>query len=398
MKIVLSVIGKFHTFDLARMLHQGGHLGGIYTGYPRFKLRDEGLPADLVHTFPWVHTPFMALSAKPWMTPGILNEWMHLSRVLLDRYVAHDLPDCDVFVGLSSCAMHSGRRARQRGARHVCDRGSTHIREQDRLMLEEHQRWGLPYQPIDPRTVEREEAEYAEADLITVPSQFNFDSFVRQGVPAERVRVLPYGVNLDRFHPSGTPDTEHFDVIFVGGMSLRKGVPDLVRAFLDFRHPRKRLSFVGTPSTGLIDMLRGRGLWSDDFRVLGHVPQERLKDIMSRAHVMVLPSIEEGLALVQAQAMACGCPIIATDNTGARDLFDDGVEGHILPIRRPDLITERLQALADQPQLRQAMGQRALLKVQEAGGWQRYGQAAIRLYGSLLGQAPEPLAAVTARG
>ena len=54
---------------------------------------------------------------------------------------------------------------------------------------------------------------------------------------------------------------------------------------------------------------------------------------MSRSHVMVLPSIEEGLALVQAQALACGCPVIGTRHTGAEDLFSDGNEGFIVPIR-----------------------------------------------------------------
>ena len=44
----------------------------------------------------------------------------------------------------------------------------------------------------------------------------------------------------------------------------------------------------------------------------------------------------KGMALVQGQAMACGCPVIATTNTGAEDLFTDGVEGFIVPIRDPD--------------------------------------------------------------
>lgn len=384
MKVVLSVIGKFHTFDLARVLHQHGHLAGIYTGYPRFKLRNERLPEELVHTFPWLHTPFMAMSSKPWMTRSLSDHWQHLSRVALDRYVSQVMPECDVFVGLSSCALHTGRQAHRQGARYVCDRGSTHILEQDALLREEHERWGLPYTAIDPRTIEREQAEYAEADIITVPSQFNKDSFVKHGVPTERVHVLSYGVDLGRFHPSGEPDPGHFDMIFVGGMSIRKGVPDLLKAFADLRHPAKRLSFIGTPSPELIQQMRSHGLWSDDIRVLGHMPQERLKEVMSRAHVMVLPSIEEGLALVQAQAMACGCPVIATTNTGAQDLFEDGVQGHIVPIRRPDLLAERLQALADQPERRADMGRQALQRVKQAGGWQQYGEHAIRLYQSLL--------------
>lgn len=388
MRVVLSTIGKFHTFDLARALHQQGYLAGIYTGYPRFKLRNERLPEQLIHTFPWIQTPYMAMSSKQWMPRTAVRHWHHLSRVALDRYVAYAMPDCDVFVGLSSCALQTGRQARSKGARYVCDRGSTHILEQDALLREEHERWGVPYTPIDPRTVERELAEYAEADVITVPSHFNKASFVKHGIPAERVRVLPYGVDLARFHPCGQPDSARFEVVFIGGMSIRKGVPDLLRAFANLRHPSKRLSFIGTASPKLIQQMRALGLWSDDIRVLGHIPQERLKELISQAHVMVLPSIEEGLALVQAQAMACGCPIIATTNTGAQDLFEDGVQGHIVPIRRPDLLSERLQSLADQPDRRAEMGRQALERVKQAGGWQQYGEGAIRLYQSLLQTQP----------
>jgi starch synthase len=107
---------------------------------------------------------------------------------------------------------------------------------------------------------------------------------------------------------------------------------------------------------------------------LGHVPQPKLKEIMSRSHVMVLPSIEEGLALVQAQALACGCPVIGTPNTGADDLFTNGKEGFIVPIRDPQTIANRLQLLADSPDHRSAMSKAALQRVAQLGGWSDYGE------------------------
>src|ERR1700690_826861 len=103
------------------------------------------------------------------------------------------------------------------------------------------------------------------------------------------------------------------------------------------------------------------------------MPQNQLKNVMSRSHVMVLPSVEEGLALVQAQAMACGCPVVGTSHTGAEDLFSDGQEGYIVPIRDVSALAERLQHLADYPEQRTQMGQRALAKVKSYGGWHRYG-------------------------
>ena len=107
--------------------------------------------------------------------------------------------------------------------------------------------------------------------------------------------------------------------------------------------------------------------------MIGHIPQEKLKEIMSRSHVMVLPSVEEGLAMVQAQAMACGCPVIATKNTGAQNLYVDQKEGFIVPIRQPNIIAEKLQYLADHPDIRKSMSMLALARVREMGGWRTYG-------------------------
>lgn len=383
MKVVLSTLGKFHTFDLARELHRHDALAVVYTGYPRFKLRTEGLPDTKVRTFPWVQSAYMAVAGRFRLGARLAQNWEWLARTSLDNYVASKLPECDVFVGLSSSALITGRTARRRGARYVCDRGSTHIRVQDQLLKEEHARWGVPFAGIDPRIVDREEAEYSEADCITVPSAFNVDSFLSRGVPAEKLRRLPYGVDVANFRPTGQPDSSRFDVLFAGAMSIRKGVPDLLHAYQLLKHPRKTLTFAGAVDVRLIEKMTALKLWPSDARVLGHLPQTELRDLMSVSHVLVLPSLEEGLAMVQAQAMACACPVVASAHTGAADLFADGVEGFIVPVRAPQVLADRLQQLADQPELRRRMADRARLCVENLGGWSTYGDQAYALYKEL---------------
>ena len=78
------------------------------------------------------------------------------------------------------------------------------------------------------------------------------------------------------------------------------------------------------------------------FRYLGAVARGELHKHYSQASVLVLPSIQDGFGMVQAQAMACGVPVIATENTGAADLFNDGVEGFIVPIRDAGAIREKI--------------------------------------------------------
>jgi glycosyltransferase involved in cell wall biosynthesis len=156
----------------------------------------------------------------------------------------------------------------------------------------------------------------------------------------------------------------------------------LLKAFSKFSHPRKRLTLVGvqTPET----IYFARSLAQDNIRVLGHVPHLKLKDIISSSHAMVLPSVEEGLALVMAESLACGCPVIATENTGAEDLFADGKEGFIVPIRNAAAISERLQILADNPMLRETMSHAAVSRAVSLSGWAQYGEQYFKLLHELV--------------
>jgi glycosyltransferase involved in cell wall biosynthesis len=109
--------------------------------------------------------------------------------------------------------------------------------------------------------------------------------------------------------------------------------------------------------------------------ILGSVANAELRQHYSRASVFVLPSIEDGFGMVIGEAMACGCPVIASVNTGASELIRDAVDGFIVPIRSPELIADRLQLLADDPELRQRMGSASLARMQQLGGWDAYGKA-----------------------
>ena len=73
------------------------------------------------------------------------------------------------------------------------------------------------------------------------------------------------------------------------------------------------------------------------------IKNDKLKKYYSSSDVMVQPSIEEGLSLVIAEALACGCPVIATENTGASDLFTNNKEGFIIKPQSSKSITEKLE-------------------------------------------------------
>jgi starch synthase len=373
MRVVLSVQGVFHHFELANELHAQGKLERIYSTFPWVRLKREAVPREMVQTFPLVHPVQMLLNRKGIELPQSLSWFLDHARVeTFDRWVARRIPDCDAFVALSGCGLISGKVVKERGGRYVCDRCSTHIRYQDQILTEEYLRWGIKIKAVDPRIIRREEAEYALADAITVPSEFVRQSFLEMGVETAKVRKIPFGVNLQRFSPVSEPPNDTFEVVFVGQVNFRKGIPYLLDAFRSFSHPRKRLRIVG-PVAREIRSFLGQHL-PDNTEVLGAIPQSELKQVMSGSHVLVLPSIEEGLAFVQGQAMACGCPVISTTNSGGSDLFTNGVEGFEVPIRSAEAIREKFVQLADSPQLQATMRAAAIERVKSLGGWRDYGR------------------------
>ena len=127
------------------------------------------------------------------------------------------------------------------------------------------------------------------------------------------------------------------------------------------RVPEATLTLVGGISPAMGTHVRKY----ERVKAIGGVPGRELPRWYREADVFCLLSIEEGLALVLLQAMAMGLPVIATPNTGAEDLIEDGVHGFIVPARDPKAAAARLQQLADAPELRRQMGAPARARVVE---------------------------------
>ena len=371
MRVTQAVFGVFHHFELAHQLHRRHHLQKIYSTWPWARLKREGLPRSLVATFPLLHTADYLLARTRLYPAAVsvrINAW---NARAFDRWTSRVIEPCDAFIAISGAGLLTGRKVQAGGGKFICDRGSTHQRFQEEVMAEEYRRWRVTPPAPTPHIAQREEEIYATADAITVPSTVARRSFLQMGVASEKVHVIPYGVRLDKFAPTEQPPSDTFEVLFAGQISLRKGIPYLLEAFARLRHPRKHLTLVGGVQDDLRQLLTT--LPTENVTFTGTLPQTELATRMSRSHVLMLASVEEGLALVQGQAMACGCPVIATIATGAEDLFTDGVEGFIVPDRDITALADRLQQLADDPALQKRRSTAAIARVRQLGGWDDYG-------------------------
>ncbi len=381
MKVCVSVMGRFHAFDLARELHRHGSLARLITSYPKFAASRFGVPRELVAS-----VLSSELMRRGWTRlPHRITNGVNPQNFFHEHFearAARRIPEgADVFVGWSGGSLAGIQRAQALGMTTVVERGSSHIRAQCKLLAEEYETFGLRPRVAHPGMVEKELREYEEADFIATPSRFVVRSFVEEGIPEHKLLHVPYGVSLKSFRPPepGTRERQNvFRVIHVGGVNLRKGCHYLLRAFRELDLPNSELWFVGRVAP---EMKPFRERYSSDRIVFRDpVPQSKLVDLYARASVFCLASIEEGLAMVTAQAMASGLPIVATTNTGAEDLVNDGTDGFIVPIRDAGALAEKLEWLYAHREARLAMGRAAHERVSSGFTWRDYGDRIVRAY------------------
>jgi glycosyltransferase involved in cell wall biosynthesis len=192
------------------------------------------------------------------------------------------------------------------------------------------------------------------------------------GIPSEKIFVNPCGADLAQFY-LGEKRYTVFRVIQVGGVTLRKGVLTLLDAFARAKLSNAELWFVGGgfETSGMQSSINAMS--SPGVSFYRPVPQAKLRDYYNQSSVFVLASVADGFGMVVAQAMACGLPVIVTENVGAKDLIVDGVNGFIVPVGAPDIIADRLRQLHSDPVLCQKMGLAAKLTIEKGYTWQDYG-------------------------
>jgi glycosyltransferase involved in cell wall biosynthesis len=308
MRIAIVTSGRFHVLDLARELAALGHDVRFYSYVPQRRAEQFGLPRPCQRgllPYVWPLVSLQRKGPKSWRP-----RWDTMMQLALDGLVSRLLEPCDVFIGMSGLCVHSAQVAREKyGAKIFLERGSRHILSQQEILE------GIPglARPVVPAfNVRRELWGYEFADVLTIPSLHVERSFLDRGFPKEKLFRNPYGVDLTMFPPTLKPRNQVPVLVFAGTWSLRKGCDVLVAAL---RGQPWRLLHVGAVGDAPLPDL-------PNFESRGFVPQAQLAEVYGGADIFVHPSREEGLSLVQAQALACGLPLVCTDRTGGEDLAE----------------------------------------------------------------------------
>ncbi|MFH0806295.1 MAG: glycosyltransferase family 4 protein [Candidatus Brennerbacteria bacterium] len=385
MKIALSILGRFHFFNLAEQLEKRGNLSQLITSYPKFVVTRFGIPREKISS-----RPMKEVLQRTWgVLPSFLKELynpQYFFHNVFDRDSCHALRTADILVAGPSVYRYTMREAKRRGMTVIVENGSSHSRYATQIICEEYDRFGIAPPPIlvsDPRAIEDDLRAYEEMDYISVPSLFAKRSFLNEGVPERKLIHVPYGIDLKEFYPKPKKDNV-FRVIYVGAMTLSKGVHYLLRAFAELNLSNSELLLVGSSRSGDIEPFFKK--YEGKFHWIGHVPQRELQHHYSQSSVFAICSIQEGLAMVQLQAMACGLPIIATTNTGAEDVVREGVDGFIIPIRDVEALKSKILFFYENPEACTRMGEAARERVSSGFTWDDYGDRIVAEYRRVLGK------------
>lgn len=315
----------------------------------------------------------------------------HLHDVLARQWVDQST----IFHFVSGVGLYSSRKAKRLGSILICDIRTEYPDFQRRILQEEYEYLGLSYTPQGILYDKKVKAEYTQADFLIVPSSYAKRTFVEVGFDAAKIFVIPYGVDLQQFYSVSSEDDFHrdirpiqnanniFRIIYVGSIIPRKGLPYLVKAFTALAKPDSELLIVGGVDTQMHRWLAKVIESNPQIRAIGNVPKTELFHHYQTSSVFVLPSLADSWGLVTFEAMACGLPVIVTENVGSKEAVREGIDGFIVPIRDAKAITEKLQLLYQNPGLRQRMGRAALQRVKEFS-WDRYGDRLIKVYEEIL--------------
>jgi glycosyltransferase involved in cell wall biosynthesis len=230
------------------------------------------------------------------------------------------------------------------------------VQTQHDLIAAEIRRWNIEEALPHPRVIDRALREYEEADVIVAPSRFVIETFLARGIPEEKLKLVPWAAMpvVPTHDPSPPPEQERPTILFVGGCSLRKGTPSLIESARALRG-RANFRIVGQPNPRLFSRVGGL---PDNVVAVGHVTGEQLASEFRGADIFVLPSIEDGSALVTIEAMLAGLPVVVSDQAGAA-LITEGLSGFEFSAGDSAALTERLLVLVTDPDLRYRTGRAA---------------------------------------
>lgn len=342
----------------------------------------DALNEDLIKTIPY---PYLVTQALVKGRVLSLDRAVKLRGPWYDKISFKWLDNCDVFHFVNGMGLSSGQKIKKRGGMVFCDVRAAHLDYEEELVRGEYELLNLPHRLFRVPYRERFLQECELADVIFVPSNFTARTYIQKGFTPTKIKVVPYGVDILRFGSSKLSrrqDNSVFRIIFVGRVIPQKGLHYLLEAFRDANLANSEILVIGNSEPNYLALLI-KHFGYEGVKFLGHLPQTELHQYYQQSDVFVLPSLCDSFGMVVTEAMSAGLPVIISENTGARELVRNGVDGFVVPVRNAIAICDKLKWLYENRELTRMMGKQAMDRVREYS-WDRYQVALMDSYHTIL--------------
>lgn len=300
MKINVISINRQHLLDLSKGLIFNNCDVVFYTMVPISRCKKFGLAKEQCYS--------LFLRLIPYLFYYRIKKNRRSYILLQEKFanlVLKKMRKCDIVIingyGLGFTA-DIYRKIQKKGTKIIMEWGSKHIKEERKAIN------GLETYPKEWYKIAIDC--YSAADIISIPATHVKESFIKHGIKEDKLFINPYGANLDIFQPT-TLEKECYELIMTGCWSYRKGCDLIIELCKKYGYKFLHVGSIGDiPFPANISCMKH----------IDAVNEYELPQYYAKGKVFVLPSRTEGLALVQAQAFACGLPLVCSQNTGGSDL------------------------------------------------------------------------------
>ena len=382
-------IGAREHYAVPRVLHRDGQLAALYTDYwagpvVRQLARKTNKIQLLATRF---HPDLAEAPVTSWNTRSLAWEAGTRRNKNLNAYEGfirtgarfsicvrdalsrrNDLDSSATFFAYDTGALEAMEWCRERGVRCILNQMDPN-RVEVEMVREEEKRWpGWSPQSLEvPEDYfRRREQEWALADRVVVNSEFCREALVRQGVPEAKIAIVPLCFEAghrnaetnDKSNTEPKPKAK-LRILFLGQVILRKGIQYLMQAAKLLENESVQFDIVGPVGISSAAVASA----SRNIVFHGRATRDQTAAWYRQSDVFVLPTLSDGFAITQLEAMSYGLPVIATPCCGA--VVSDGVDGFIVPPRNPEALAKTLQRYLVEPGLIQHQRNAALAKVKQ---------------------------------
>ncbi len=283
------------------------------------------------------------------------------------------LPDHEIFMAYSYAALEALKKEKELGKLTVLCQIDPGIAER-KIVEMERKRWPdyfLGDDVIPKEYEERVKEEWRIADVIMVNSPWSRDALISEGVPAQKIEILPLAYEPSPFTPKEEMRSEDnpLRVLWLGDVIPRKGIQYLVEAAKILTGENVEFIVVGKIRipAAIVQNAPGNIKWK------GLISRSQTIQFYQKSDLFVLPTLSDGFAITQLEAMSYGLPVVATNNCGR--VVQDGLNGYIIPSHDSLVLAESIF---------KCMKNRDLLVAMSKNSQERAKQFGISQYGEKL--------------